>query len=320
MAARPEVLMVAPMFPAAMEAVERDFIAHKLWLAPDRDALITEVAPRVRGMTTTGMVGARAALIDALPKLEIIACFGVGYDAVDVAAARRRRVMVTNTPDVLTDCVADLAMALLLAAARRLCEADRFVRAGKWLQGPFPLAAKVGGKTCGIVGLGRIGQAVARRAEAFGMRIAYHGPRPKDVPYAFHAELAELATGSDFLVITTPGGGDTFHLVDEKVLNALGPAGTLVNVARGPVVDEPALIRALQDRRLGAAALDVFEHEPRVPAELLRMDNVVLLPHLGSATRETRGAMGQLVVDNLRAHFAGRPVPTPVPECAAAAA
>lgn len=320
MADKPEVLMVAPMFPASMEAVERDFVAHKLWTAADRDALVAEVAPRVRGMTTTGMVGAKAALIDALPKLEIIACFGVGYDAVDVAAARRRKVIVTNTPDVLTDCVADLAMALLLAAARRICEADRFVRAGKWLQGPFPLAAKVGGKTCGIVGLGRIGQSVARRAEAFGMRIAYHGPRRKDVPYPFHADLAELAKASDFLVVTTPGGGDTLRLVDEPILNALGPAGTLVNVARGSVVDEPALIRALQEKRLGAAALDVFENEPRIPAELLRMDNVVLLPHLGSATRETRGAMGQLVVDNLRAHFAGKPLLTPVPECVEAAA
>ncbi len=307
--------MVAPMFPAAMEALEREFTAHKLWLAPDRDALVADVAPRVRGMTTTGMVGAKAELIDALPKLEIIACFGVGYDALDVAAARRRGVIVTNTPEVLTDCVADLAMALLLASARRVCEAERYVRAGKWPQGHFPLATKVGGKVCGIVGLGRIGRAVAKRAEAFGMTVAWHGPRKKDAPWPFHAELVELAAASDFLVVTSTGGAETFHLIDEKVLAALGPAGTLVNVARGSVVDEPALIRALQDKRLGAAALDVFEHEPRIPDALLSMENVVLLPHLGSATRETRGAMGQLVVDNLRAHFAGKPLPTPVPEC-----
>ncbi|MFZ5556453.1 MAG: 2-hydroxyacid dehydrogenase [Pseudomonadota bacterium] len=314
MAGRPEVLMAAPMFPAAMAAVEQDFTAHKLWLAPDRNALVAEVAPRVRGMTTTGMVGAGADLIEALPQLEIIACFGVGYDAIDVAAAKRRNVIVTNTPDVLTDCVADLAMSLLLASARRICEAERYVRAGKWLQGHFPLSTKVGGKTCGLVGLGRIGQAVAKRAEAFGMRVAWHGPRRKDVPYPYHADLVELAKVSDFLVVTAPGGEDTFHLVEEAVLNALGPTGTLVNVARGSVVDEPALIRALQDKRLGAAALDVFEHEPRIPDALLAMGNVVLLPHLGSATRETRGAMGQLVVDNLRAHFAGKPVLTPVPE------
>ncbi|HSO08140.1 MAG TPA: 2-hydroxyacid dehydrogenase [Pelomicrobium sp.] len=315
MADKPEVLMVAPMFPAAMEAVERDFTAHKLWLAPDRDALVREVAPRVRGMTTTGMVGAKAALIEALPKLEIIACFGVGYDAIDVAAARRMGVVVTNTPEVLTDCVADLAMALLLASARRICEAERYVRAGKWLQGHFPLSTKVGGKVCGIVGMGRIGQAVAKRAEAFGMKIAYYGPRKKGVPWPYHADLVDLAKAADFLVVTAPGGDDTLHLVDDTVLSALGPTGTLVNVARGSVVDEPALIRALQDQRLGAAALDVFEHEPRIPDALLAMENVVLLPHLGSATRETRGAMGQLVVDNLRAHFAGKPVPTPVPEC-----
>lgn len=307
--------MVAPMFPAAIEALERDFTAHKLWLAPDRDALVADVAPRVRGMTTTGMVGAKAALIDALPRLEIIACFGVGYDAIDVAAARRRGVIVTNTPHVLTDCVADLAMSLLLASARRVCEAERYVRAGKWPQGPFPLATKVGGKVCGIVGLGRIGRAVAERAEAFGMTIAWHGPRRKDVPWPYHADLVGLARASDFLVVTATGGAETFHLIDEKVLTALGPEGTLVNVARGSVVDEPALIRALQDKRLGAAALDVFEHEPRIPDALLSMENVVLLPHLGSATRETRGAMGKLVVDNLRAHFAGKPVLTPVPEC-----
>jgi lactate dehydrogenase-like 2-hydroxyacid dehydrogenase len=312
MNAKADVLIVAPMFPAAIATIEREFNAHKLYQAQDRKALIASVADRVRGIATTGTVGAKAELIEALPKLEIIACFGVGYDGVDVDAARRHKVIVTNTPDVLTDCVADLTLSLLLAVARRICAADRYVRAGRWLQGPMPLASKVGGKTCGIVGLGRIGMAIAKRAEAFGMRIAYHGPRSKDVPYRYYPALTELARDADYLVLTTPGGAETRHLVDAAVIDALGPEGTLINVARGSVVDEAALVEALRSGRLGAAGLDVYQHEPQVPDALLAMDNVVLLPHIGSATRETRAAMGELTVANLRAHFAGEPVLTRV--------
>jgi hydroxypyruvate reductase len=312
MSAKPDVLIVAPMFSAAIEAIEREFSAHKLYEALDRKGLIASVADRVRGIATTGTVGAKAELIEVLPKLEIIACFGVGYDGVDVDAARQHDVIVTNTPDVLTDCVADLTLSLLLAVARRICAADRYVRAGRWLEGSMPLAIKVGGKLCGIVGLGRIGTAVAKRAQAFGMNIAYHGPRPKDVPYRFYPSLVELAHDADFLVLTMPGGPETHHLIGAAALDALGPEGTLINVARGSVVDEAALIEALCAGRLGAAGLDVYEHEPQVPDALLTMNNVVLLPHIGSATRETRAAMGELTVANLRAHFAGEPVPTRV--------
>jgi lactate dehydrogenase-like 2-hydroxyacid dehydrogenase len=309
---KPTVLIVASMFPAAIEAIEREFNAHKLYQAQDREALISSVADRVRGIATTGTVGAKAELIDALPKLEIIACFGVGYDGVDVDAARRHGVIVTNTPDVLTDCVADLTMSLLLAVARRICVADRYVRSGRWLQGAMPLSSKIGGKLCGIVGVGRIGVAVAERAQAFGMNIAYHGPRPKDVPYRYYPSLIDMARDADYLVLTVPGGPETRHLVNAAVIDALGPEGTLINVARGSVVDETALVDALCSGRLGAAGLDVYENEPQVPEALLTMDNVVLLPHIGSATRETRAAMGELTVANLRAHFAGQPVLTRV--------
>lgn len=310
---KPDVLVAAPMYPAAIAAVEREFNAHKLWLAENRQTFLAEIGGRIRGMTTTGMVGANRALIESLPELEIIACFGVGYDAVDVEAAREHGVIVTNTPDVLTDCVADLALALLLMTARRLGEAERHLRAGKWLQGPFPLATTVGGKLCGIVGLGRIGRAIAARAEAFGMDIAYYGPRPKDVPYPYYNDLIALAQDCAFLVVCAPGGPRTCHLVNGAVLEALGPQGTLINIARGSVVDEQALIAALRNGRLGGAGLDVFEHEPRVPEELMALEKVVLLPHVGSATHETRAAMGELTVANLRAHFAGQPVLTPVP-------
>lgn len=312
MNAKPDVLIVTPMFPAAIESMEREFSTHKLYEAPDRKGLLVSVADRVRGIATTGTVGAKAELIEALPKLEIIACFGVGYDGVDVDSARRRDIIVTNTPDVLTDCVADLTLSLLLAVARRICAADRYVRARRWLKGSMPLASKVGGKLCGIVGLGRIGTAVARRLQAFGLNIAYHGPRPKDVPYHYYASLVELARDADFLVLTMPGGPETHHLIDGAVIDALGPEGTLINVARGSVVDEAALVEALRAGRLGAAGLDVYEQEPQVPDALLTMDNVVLLPHIGSATRETRAAMGELTVANLRAHFAGKPVLTRV--------
>jgi hydroxypyruvate reductase len=312
MTTKPDVLIVARMFPAAIETIEREFSAHKLYQAQDRKALIASVADRVRGIATTGTVGAKAELIEALPKLEIISCFGVGYDGVDVDAARRHDVIVTNTPDVLTDCVADLTLSLLLAVARRICAADRYVRTGRWLQGPMPLSSKVGGKLCGIVGLGRIGNAVAKRAQAFGMNIAYHGPRPKDVPYRHYPSLIQLARDADFLVLTMPGGPQTRHLIDATVIDALGPDGTLINVARGSVVDEVALVDALKSGRLGGAGLDVYENEPQVPETLLTMDNVVLLPHIGSATRETRAAMGELTVANLRAHFAGQPVLTRV--------
>ncbi|MCX7894020.1 MAG: 2-hydroxyacid dehydrogenase [Burkholderiales bacterium] len=308
-----EILSVAPLYQPCMDRLERDFTVHKLWQAADRDALLAEVAPRVRGMQAGGASIVPASLIDALPKLEIVSVFGVGYDGIDLEAAKRRNITVTNTPDVLNDCVADLAMGLLIAAARRLAEADRYVRAGKWLEGPMPLATKVSGKRLGIVGFGRIGRTIAKRAAGFDMEIAYHSRRPvADAPHRHYPSLVELARDSDFLVVITPGGAGTFHLIDERVLRALGPKGILVNVARGSVVDEKTLVKVLAEGALGGAALDVFEDEPNVPPALLAMDNVVLAPHVGSATHETRAAMGNLCVDNLVAHFAGRPVLTRV--------
>lgn len=308
-----DVLIVGPIYPAAMTTLERDFNAHKLWLAPNREALLNAIGARIRGIATPGRAGASRALIESLPKLEIISCFAVGYEAVDLQAARERGIIVTNTPEVLNDCVADLALGLLIMSARALGASERFLRAGKWQQGQFPLAAKVSGKRCGIVGLGRIGRAIARRAEAFNMEIAYYGPRPKDVRYSYYDDLIALARDCDFLVVCAPGGPQTRHLVNAAVLEALGPDGFLVNVARGSLVDEEALIEALRDRRLGGAGLDVYEDEPNVPEALLTLENVVLLPHVGSATHETRAAMGELTVANLRAHFAGQPVLTPVP-------
>ncbi len=310
---KPEVLIAGPLYRPTLEALEREFTTYKLWLAPDRKAFLAACADRVRGMATSGFVGADAALIEALPKLEIISSFGVGYDAVDVEAATRRKVIVTNTPGVLNDAVADLTLGLIIAAARRIPQGDRFVREGKWLRQGLPLAQHVTGKRLGIIGLGRIGQAIAKRAAGFDLKIAYHSRRRVEgSPFIYHGRLVDLAANSDFLVAILPGGKETYHIVNEEVMRALGPKGILVNVARGSVVDEAALVRCLQEGALGGAALDVFEEEPKVPEALLAMDNVVLQPHVGSATHETRMAMGQLTVDNLIAHFAGKPPLTPV--------
>jgi lactate dehydrogenase-like 2-hydroxyacid dehydrogenase len=311
---KPELLMVGPMLPEVMAALDQDFTVHRLWEAADRDALLMQAAERIRGIATTGGRGANAQLIDALPKLEIIACYGVGVDAIDLECAWSRGITVTNTPDVLTDDVADLAMGLVIAVLRRICAADRWVRDKNWRnRGDFPLSHRVGGKRLGILGLGRIGSAIARRAEAFGMDIAYHSRSPKpDVPYHYAATLLDLARDSDVLMIATPGGAGTRHIIDRSILDALGPDGVLINIARGSVVDETALVEALAEGRLGGAGLDVFADEPNVPEALFTLDQVVLQPHLGSATVETRRAMGQLVIDNLRLHFAGKPVLTPV--------
>ncbi|SMC26184.1 Lactate dehydrogenase [Andreprevotia lacus DSM 23236] len=310
---RPVVLLTTPLLPSLQVAVERDFTTVPLWQAADRAAVLALHASDVRAIVTTSFVGADANLIAALPNLEIITSFGVGYDSIDIAAAKARGVRVTNTPGVLCEGVADCALALLLAVSHRICEADRFVRAGRWPQGTFGLGRSPAGKTCGIVGMGGIGRAVAKRAEAFGMRIAYHGPRRKDdVAYPYYADLVALAAVSDYLVLALPGGADTVHTVNAAVLAALGPQGVLINVARGSVVDEVALVQALQDGMIAGAGLDVFEDEPDVPAALLGMDNVVLLPHIGSATEETRNAMGELTFANLRAWADGAPLLTEV--------
>jgi lactate dehydrogenase-like 2-hydroxyacid dehydrogenase len=310
---KPEIVIIGPMYPPTQARLEELFTAHRLWEAPDRDALLRELAPRVRGVAVYALHGCPAAIIEALPRLEIIACFGIGVDAIDLAAARARGVRVTNTPDVVTEDTADIALSLMLAVERRIAEGDRFVRRGRWRGGELRFGRSLGGRRLGIVGLGRIGRAIARRAEAFGMTIGYFGPREKpDTPYRFFPDLVALAEWSEVLAVACPGGAATTHLVDERVIAALGPKGSLVNIARGSVVDEGALVAALQTGTLGAAGLDVFEKEPNVPQPLLQMENVVLMPHTGSATHETRAAMGNLVIDNLLVHFSGRPLLTPV--------
>jgi lactate dehydrogenase-like 2-hydroxyacid dehydrogenase len=311
--AKHDVVIVTPIYAPSLQKLDETFTLHRLWEAADRAAFYAPLAAKVRAIVSSGHAGADAAMMDALPKTEIIACFGVGYDAIDIAAAKARRIAVTNTPDVLTDDVADLAIGLLIDVARRISRGDRFVRAGGWLQGGLEFGTALKSKTVGIVGLGRIGHATAKRAAAFGMEILYHGRRRQpDVGYRYYPDLVGLARDSDFLVLTLPGGPESRNLVSAEVLAALGPQGMLVNVARGSIVDEAALVAALQTGAIAGAALDVFADEPRVPAELMAMDNVVLQPHVGSATHGTRAAMGQLVIDNLLAHFAGKPLLTQV--------
>jgi hydroxypyruvate reductase len=272
------------------------------------------VAPGLRAMVANGESVVKKELMAQLPDLGLIAVFGVGYDGVDVTAARAQGAQVTHTPGVLTDEVADLALALMLATARQISSADRYVRDGRWPSGPYPFGRKVSGARLGILGLGRIGTAIARRAAAFDMEISYHNRRPRtDVPYRYAESAVQLAGSVDFLVVCVQGGERTRHLVNAEVIHALGPKGILINVGRGSVVDEEAVAVALRDGKLLGAGLDVFEREPHVLPALLKLDNVVLTPHIGSATAATRKAMGDLVLANLHAYFAGKPLVTPVP-------
>jgi lactate dehydrogenase-like 2-hydroxyacid dehydrogenase len=310
---KPDVLVVFPNRPNAMAQLEASYSLHHLWQASDRQSLVDEVGPRIRAVVTTGERGASAELIERLPALEIVACFGVGIDAIDRRACAARTIPITNTPDVLTEDVADMGLMLVLASLRNLLGGDRWVRERRWPEGAMPLTTCARSKRLGIVGLGRIGKAVARRAEVLGMKVAYFGRHRQDgAPYPYHDDPVSLARESDVLILTCPGGAETRGLVSAAVLDALGPDGFLVNVARGSVCDEPALVDALVQRRIRGAALDVFADEPNVPEALLSLDNVVLQPHAASATLETRDAMAQLVVDNLAAHFAGRPLLTQV--------
>jgi len=314
---RPEVLMLGPMMPLIVEGIGRNFRLYKLWEAPDRDALVAELSARLRAMAAGG--GTHAAidgpLMARFPHLEIISSFGVGYDHVDAKWAGEHGIVVTNTPDVLTEEVADTALGLLLCTVRRLCEAERYLRAGKWLKANFPLTPTLRDTTVGIVGLGRIGKAIARRLDAMGVKVVYHGRHAQpEVAYRYYPALIDMAADVDVLMVVTPGGPETRHLIDAKVLEALGPRGILINVARGSVVDEPALVAALKANKILSAGLDVFANEPQVPPELIEMEHVVLFPHLGSASVHTRQAMGQLVVDNLIAWNSGRGPLTPVPE------
>jgi len=311
---KPDLLVLWDLGPHALAALEQDFTLHRHFEADDKDAFMAGLPRGVRFVATGGGTGCSREIIEALPDLEIISSFGVGYDAVDVTAAREHGVRVTNTPDVLNDCVAQVTMALMLALAHRLPEADRYVREGRWeSEGNFPLTDELTGKTVGIIGLGRIGKTIARLAQAFSMRVVYHGrtDQPHE-PYVWYDDPKAMARDVDWLVVIAPSTDQTRGIVSKDVLDALGPEGRLVNVARGDLVDEEALIAALSSGGIAGAALDVFAQEPHVPEALRKLDNVVLLPHQGSATVKTRRAMGDLVVRNLRAHLRGDPVLTPV--------
>jgi lactate dehydrogenase-like 2-hydroxyacid dehydrogenase len=313
---RPDILMTAPMLPSVIAALEADFVLHRLWEQGDPGAYLHAIGPRIRGLATSTLGGrVNDALLARLPALEIVASFGVGYDNVDAAAAAARGIVVTNTPGVLDDEVADLTIGLLLATLRQIPQADRFLREGRWLAGNFPLSPTLRGRRIGILGLGNIGKAIARRLEAFDVSVAYHGRSAQPgVPYPWHPTPVGLAAACDVLIAIVPGGAGTRHLIDAQVLAALGPNGIFINVARGSVVDETALIAALQSGAILAAGLDVYADEPHVPDALLAIPNLVLLPHIGSGSEYTRAAMGQLVVDNLATWFSTGKSITPVPE------
>lgn len=313
-----EILVPIELLDHTMAQLDAAFTVHRLWKADDPDAFLSEIAPRIRGAATSHAPRFDAAMIDRLPNLEIISNFGVGYDAVDAAYAAGKDIMVTNTPDVLTEEVADTALGLLIMAVRELGGAERYLRAGRWAgEGDYPLTGgTLRGKTVGVLGLGRIGKAIAQRLEAFGLSIVYHGRSRQDgVDYAYYPDLAEMAGAVDILMSVAPGGAETRHIINADVLKALGPEGWVINIGRGSVVDEAALADALRTGTIAGAGLDVFENEPNVPAELMAFDNIVLLPHVGSASLHTRQLMGQLVVDNLRRWFDTKEALTPVAEC-----
>lgn len=307
-----EIMQVTPLPLSMMNALqEASYIVHDHAHIKDPGAL-----SKVTALVGTGGAMVDKKLLSMLPNVRLIAICGVGYDGVDVAAAKEKGITVTHTPGVLTEDVADLALGLVLSIGRRIPQADRFVRNGDWVNDVFPMTRKVSGATLGIVGMGRIGQAIAKRAVAFDMRICYSSRAPKvDLPYTFYPTATALAAEVDYLVVAVPGGSDTKNLIGASVLQALGSQGYLINISRGSVVDQSALVPALKDKLIAGAALDVFWDEPLVDPELRRLQNVVLTPHMASATEETRRAMAELTMDNLRAFYEKRPVPTPVPEC-----
>ncbi|MGJ5175504.1 2-hydroxyacid dehydrogenase [Bradyrhizobium oligotrophicum] len=312
-----DVLIYGPLRPILEKGFPDSFTVHHATTQADLEALPADVKGRIRGVAVTfHTVKTDAAIMAMLPKLEMIASFGVGYDHIAAAHAGQHGIIVTNTPDVLTEEVADVALGLLIATCREFVKADRFVRSGAWSDKPYPLSVgSLRDRTVGMVGMGRIGQAIARRLEASLVPVVYHSRKPADgVSNKHYPDLLQMAKDVDTLVVIVPGGASTNKIVNAEVLKALGPRGVVVNVARGTVIDEPALIEALKSGTILAAGLDVFEKEPAVPDALKAMDNVVLLPHIGSAAIVTRNAMDQLVVDNLKVWFAGKPPLTPVPE------
>jgi lactate dehydrogenase-like 2-hydroxyacid dehydrogenase len=314
---KPDILLIGPSKPLLARGLEPAFTVHQLIEAKDREALLNGIADRVRAFAVTySNQKIDAAFMQRFPRLEIVSSFGVGYDHVDAKWAGAHGILVTNTPDVLNEEVADTALGLLLCTVREFPQAVSYLHAGKWEQGQYPLtAATLRDRTVGMVGMGRIGQAIARRLDAFRVPVVYHARRPNaGVAYRHYPSLLDMARNADVLMVIVPGGAETRNLINADVLEALGPKGILINVARGSVVDEPALIVALREKKIFAAGLDVFVNEPTVPKELMEMENVVLFPHLGSASVYTRAAMDQLVVDNLLSWVAGKGPLTPVPE------
>ena len=307
-----EILVPKPIMQSVHEALDEVFTVHRLWEAEDRDALLAEVGPRVRGIAVHGQCD--AALMGACPELEIVSSFGVGYDGVDVETARKGNIRVCNTPDVLNDAVAEMTFGLMISLCRQIPQAERYLKAGRWVSdGDHPFTAELTGATVGILGLGRIGKEFAARCQAFKMRVVYHGRNEQPFqPYVYYGDLEAMAGDVDWLVCIAPGGAATRGIISRKVLEALGAKGCLVSIGRGSSVDQAAMVEMLQSGALGGAALDVFDAEPTVPEELFALDNVVLSPHQGSATHKTRWAMGDLVVRNLKAHFAGEPLISPV--------
>ncbi|MDX8435554.1 2-hydroxyacid dehydrogenase [Mesorhizobium abyssinicae] len=312
---RPHILQVGPYPAWDEEPLNEAFTVHRYFAADDKPAFLAEVGPLVRGIATRGELGANRAMIDACPSLELVSVYGVGFDAVDLVACRERGVRVTNTPDVLTNDVADLGIAMMLCLSRGMIGAERWVRDGSWAaKGLYPLKRRVWGRRAGVLGLGRIGYEVAKRLAGFGMDIAYSDVAPKDfaADWEFLADPVALARRSDFLFVTLAASAATRHIVNSEVIAALGEEGMLINISRASNIDEDALLDALEDKVLGSAALDVFEGEPKLNPRFLALDNVLLQPHHASGTVETRKAMGRLVRDNLAAHFAGQPLISPV--------
>lgn len=311
---KPGLLVVQKRTPALLEALAEEYTVHDYGRAGDKDAFVRDIAGDVRAMLTNGRGGAPAELIAALPKLEIICCFGVGYEMVDLDSCRARGITLTNAPGTNDVGVAEMALLLMLAVTRDVVGADAFVKADRWPREEFPRTRTIGGKKLGIVGLGRIGRKIAERAAAFEMEIAWHGPNPKpDAPWRYEPALIRLAEWADYLVLACPGGKATFHLISEAELRALGPGGVLVSIARGTVVDPDAVIAALRDGVIAGAGLDVFEGEPHLPEAIRTLDNVVLTPHIGAITHEALENGRDLLLANLRAHFSGEKVLTPVP-------
>ncbi|KAL7598981.1 hypothetical protein Lser_V15G25243 [Lactuca serriola] len=307
------VLLTTPVYSYLEEELDSRFKLFRIWNFPQKDEFLKENSDFIRAIVGTPNSSVNREVIDSLPALEIISSFSVGLDHVDLAYCKEKGVRVTNTPDVLTEDVADTAIGLILATLRGICECDRYVRAGLWKKGDFKLTTKFSGKKVGIIGLGRIGTAIAKRAEAFNCPISYYSRSQKpETNYIYFPSVVELASHCDILVVACALTAETRHIINRQVIDALGPKGFLINIGRGPHIDEPELVSALVERRIAGAGLDVFEKEPHVPEELFGLDNVVLLPHVASGTVETRNAMADLVVGNLEAHFSKKPLLTPV--------